>query len=217
MSEPTQSAARPELQINPPKRGNLGTMASAYGLLLGIPAVLAMLIVSAMPFGPLTFLFPVGAIVLTAFFAPFGFGNPYVKRMAQSLRPPTEEHKQGFCVQITFEPRLRSGIRAVFEDADDIGWLTVIGPNLAFFGDSIQLLLPLNQISSVHAQNIGWRGLFLCGPRTVLSIIGLPNVKAVQFAERASSILPESRSNAAKLRKFLRDQTVQKEPPKDKL
>jgi hypothetical protein len=216
MSEPTQGTPTPELQINPPKGGKLGTMASAYGLLLGIPAVLAMLIVSAMPFGPLTFVFPIVAIALTAFFAPFGFGNPYVKRMARSLCPPSEEHKQGFCVQITFEPRLRSGMRALFEDADDIGWLTVIGPNLAFFGDSIQLVLPLSQIRSVQAQNIGWRGLFLCGPRTVLSLTGLPNVKSVQFAERSSSILPESRSNAAKLWKFLTEQQRAKELPKDK-
>src|SRR5436190_1270578 len=185
MSEPAPSAAKPELQINPRQHGNLGAMASAYGFILGIPAILAMLVVSTMPFGMLTFLCPVAAIVLTTFFAPFGFGNPYVKRVARSLRPPSEEHKQGFCVQITFEPRLSSGIRALFEDADDIGWLTVIGSNLAFFGDSIQLVLPLSQISSVQAQNIGWRGLFLCGPRTVLSLTGLPNVKSVQFAERS--------------------------------
>jgi len=106
---------------------------------------------------------------------------------------------QNFIVQLTLTPRLRSGLRALLEDADDIGWLSVTPSSLLFRGDSIQLTVPFTQIQQLEPQSIGWRGLFVWGPRVRLRVSGLPKVEALEFAERSSWLLPASRRTARRL------------------
>ena len=188
----------PQLQIKPPHLLTLGAILiiCAYGLLLFIPVLLAILFVSLRHLSFMTFLLPLMAAAITTFFLPLGFGNPYVVRLARALQPSGAKTSDGFIAQITFVPRIRSGVRALLEDADDIGWLSFNDASLVFQGDSVQLCVPFDCIRKLTTESIGWRGLFLYGPQTVVTFSGLPNVSALKLSERCSWLLPASRKQA---------------------
>jgi hypothetical protein len=170
----------------------------AYGLLLIIPVILSMLAVSMLRFGIWTFLIPIAAVCSATYFLPFGFGNTHISRLVRSPAFHAGAQSGGFIVQLTFNPRMRSGLRALLEDADDIGWLTISDSELVFTGDSIRLSIPRSRISRLRAQSIGWRGLFVY-PRVVLSVSGLPQVSELRFADRSSLVLPTARRKTREL------------------
>jgi len=166
---------------------------SAYGLFLVIPAVFSMMIVSVLQYSWLTFLIPLVTIVVLTFFLPFGFGNPYVTRLVHSKYPELKHDKEGFVVQLTVNPRLHDRLRAVVEDADDIGWLSFTPSELVFRGDAVSLTVPLERIRNLKRLSGGWRWLFLYGPRTEFTIDGLPDIEYFRFAERSSWWLPTAK------------------------
>ena len=172
---------------------------SAYGILLAAPFFIAILVVSLIKFGILTVLIPLLAVAATAYFLPFGLGNAHVTRLVQSLNPAASKGEDGFIVQLTLSPRIRSGLRAILEDADDIGYLSFTGTELLFQGDSVKLSVPFDHIEQVRPQNIGLRGLFVYGRRIKVVASGLPNIEAFEFAERSSWLLPDSRRITRKL------------------
>jgi hypothetical protein len=137
-------------------------------------------------------LLPFAAIALLIFFLPLGFGNAYISRLVRSFRPGANT-RDGFIVQLSLEPRLRSGLGGSFEDADDIGYLSLTESELVFEGDCIKLAVPYDRIQAVQARNIGYRGLFIYGQRIALLVSGLGQVERLEFAERSSWILPTSR------------------------
>ena len=168
------------------------------GVLLATPVLASLLAVTVIKLGLLTAAIPLFAIAVTAYFLPFGLGNPVVKRLVRSRK--LDAGKDGFIVQITLSPRIRSGLRAVIEDADDLGYLSFTGSELIFQGDSVRLLIPWGQIAEVRPENIGWRGRYLYGSRIRITVVGIPNVEAVTFSERASLLLPTSKRITRKLR-----------------
>ena len=168
------------------------------GVLLAAPVLASLLAVTVLRLGVLTALIPVLAIAVTAYFLPFGLGNPVVKRLVRSRKLDAGE--DGFIVQMTLSPRIRSGLRAVIEDADDLGYLSFTGSELIFQGDSVRLQIPWGQIAEVRPENIGWRGRYLYGSRIKITVAGIPNVEAVTFSERASLLLPTSKRITRKLR-----------------
>jgi hypothetical protein len=169
---------------------------SLCGLILVVPVLVAMMVVSVLHFGTLTFLIPLATIAVATFFLPLGFGNPYVAWLARPLQPPGDPSQSAFLVQLTRRPRFRSGFLAILEDADDIGFLSFSDTSLTFEGDSIRLKVPYARIENLRLQNSGWRALFAYGPQTVFEISGLPDGGSFAFAERASWHLPGSRRNA---------------------
>jgi len=171
----------------------------AYGAFLCLPVFISFLVVSLHRVGILSSLYPLLVMAATAYFLPFGFGNPYVSRLVRSLHPPPRQEQQGFIVQLTLSPRIRSGLRAMVEDADDIGYLTFSGSELVFSGDSIKLSIPFSQIKQVRLRNIGLRGLYVYGPRIVLVVPALANIESLEFAERSSCLLPASRKASRQL------------------
>jgi hypothetical protein len=140
-----------------------------------------------------TVLLPFLAVAITALFLPFGLGNSYIVRLVRPLKPATASDAKTFIVQLTLSPRIRSGLRALLEDADDVGYLSVSESELVFQGDSVKLSVPKDCIEAVRPRNIGMRGLFVYGRRIEVVISGLPNVASIQFAERSSWLLPASR------------------------
>src|ERR1700682_2832482 len=107
---PTPSATS-QIEITPPK---LFTAASvfvvcAFGILLGLPLLISVLAVSLIRPGILSLLIPLLVIAATAYFLPFGRGNAYVGRLVRSLKPTTDKNQEGFIVQLTLHPRIRSG------------------------------------------------------------------------------------------------------------
>jgi hypothetical protein len=190
-----------QFKVTPPRLLSSGAVLiiSAYGLLLVIPVLAAILVVSLLQLSFLTIVLPLFAAAVTTFFLPLGFGNPYVVRLVRSLHPDWSNTADSFVAQITFVPRLCSGLRALLEDADDVGWLSFDKSGLSFQGDSVHLLVPFDQIQEVTTESIGWRGLFLYGPQTVVRVSGLPNVNALKLAERSSWLLPDSRKSAGRL------------------
>jgi hypothetical protein len=164
---------------------------SAYGLLLLLPALLSVLFVSTMSFSLLTYALPVLTLAVATLFLPFGFGNSYAARLVSSLKPEPCQSVP-FLVQLTFSPRLRSGLRLLLEDADDLGWLSCGETALTFRGDSVQLDLPYSQIRAAQRQNAGWRGLFLYSHLAV-EFQADGQVRTLLFAERSSFTVPQSR------------------------
>ena len=111
------------IEIAQPKLFTAGAVAvvSAYGLLLAAPLFISILVISLIKFGILTVLIPFLVVAATAYFLPYGLGNTHVTRLVRSLNPAAGNSEDGFIVQLTLSPRLRSGLRAIVDDADDIG------------------------------------------------------------------------------------------------
>jgi hypothetical protein len=172
---------------------------SAYGILLAVPFFVAILVVSLIKFGILTALIPLLVVAATAYFLPFGLGNAHVTRLVRSLNPAAGKSEDGFIVQLTLSPRIRSGLRAILDDADDVGYLSFTESELLFQGDSVRLSVPFDRIEQVLPQNIGLRGLFVYGRRIRVVASGLPRLTAFEFAERSSWLLPDSRRITRKL------------------
>jgi len=197
---PAASSTPVRVQLGAPRlfTGRTILVMNAYGLALVVPMLLVILVVSVMPLGSATFLIPVLTVAVATFFLPFGFGNTHVARLVRSFEPAVGEPGH-FIVQLTGQPRLRSGVGALLEDADDIGCLSVTASGLHFRGDSVEVTLPFEQIRALRRQTLGWRGLFLYGPPVVVEIDSAPGLECVKFAERSSSLIPQSRRIARDL------------------
>lgn len=202
------------LAINPPRLLTGGAVLTVcfYGVLLMVPVLISLLAVSVLQLGLLTWLVPLATVAAVTCFLPFGFGNPHVAKLARSLAPPADNSPDRFIVQLTFTPRLRSGLRGLIEDADDIGWLGFSESELIFRGDSVQLSLPFDQVRQVTWQSIGARGLFLY-PSLKLEVSGLSKIETLTLAERSSWLLPAARATTRKLRDRLAQRIPAGKPP----
>jgi hypothetical protein len=187
-----------QIQVKPPTSftGAAVLIVCVYGLLLVIPVLVAMMVVSVLQFGFWTFFIPFLAICAATYLLPFGFGNAHVTRLVRRL--PGQERTDGFIVQLTFTPRLRSGLRALIEDADDVGHLTASEAGLVFHGDSVHLVLPREHIRDLRIQSIGPRGLFIY-PRLVFAVSGLAEISELRFADRSAWVLPTARKRTREL------------------
>jgi hypothetical protein len=199
------------LEITAPRLFTLGAVVAvnAYGLLLVVPLFVSILAVSLVKFGLLTILIPFLVVAATAYFLPFGLGNAHITRLVRSLAPAATKDGEGFIVQLTLCPRLRSGLRAILEDADDIGYLSFNGTELRFQGDSVKLSIPLDRITQVYPHNVGLRGRFVYGRRIKVVVSGSPNIESFEVAERSSSLLPNSRAITKRLFARLSPKTPQ--------
>jgi hypothetical protein len=172
---------------------------SLYGLILMIPVLVSMMLVSVLRFGVLTFVVPLATIVVATYFLPLGFGNPYVARLVRPLQRSLPQIHETYVVQLTQNPRNRTGLWAILEDADDLGVVTFTELALVFHGDSILLTVPFERIKELRLQSASWRALFAYGPRISFSVDGLSEAGTFTFAERSSCILPTSRKNARRM------------------
>jgi hypothetical protein len=204
MSTVVDQTGEASIQIGAPNRFDFlaQVICTGYGLLLVLPAVASMLAVSLVGLSFWTLIIPLVTLGLATFFLPFGFGNGYVRRLARPLRPT--EATEAFLVQLTFSPRLRPGLWALFEDADDIGWLYFRGSTLVFSGDFVQLSLPRERLQNLRLETGGLRGLFLY-LRIALDPVGAEGIKTMKFAERSTLLLPNSRTAARQMYLFLKN------------
>lgn len=188
------------VEITSPKAFTPGAILiiAGCGVLLVAPVFVSLLAVTLIKMGILTVLIPLLTIAVTAYFLPFGLGNPVVRRLVRASK--LDPGEDGFIVQMTLSPRIRSGLRALIEDADDLGYLSFTDSALIFKGDSVRLRIPWRQISNVRPQNIGWRGRYLYGSRIIIAVTGISNVDVVAFSERSSLLLPTSKQITKQLR-----------------
>lgn len=180
------------IEINKPKifTAPAVLVICAYGFFLCVPVFISLLALSLRKLGLFSFIYPLLVIAATSFFLPFGFGNPYINRLLRRKIPPIAN--DALIVQITLKPRIRSGIRALVEDADDIGWLRFDATSLVFSGDSVKFAIPFAQVDELQLRNVGLRGLFVYRA-IVLKVHGLTDIDSIQIAERSSCLLPASR------------------------
>jgi hypothetical protein len=192
MSTAEQAPPPTGVQVSASTRftGRAFLICNAYGLVLLFPTLLSMIAVSLLGLGILTLAIPLLMLAGATYFLPFGFGNPHIRRLAEQFRP--RDHPEAFLVQLSLVPRLRSGLRALVEDADDIGWLYWADNRLVFDGDSVKLALPAAQLGAFRRETGGFRGLFLY-PRVAIEVTGFPDCVRLQVAERSSMSLPVSR------------------------
>jgi hypothetical protein len=198
--EPHSSVETPQVVIGSPRFFTPLSVAivCSYGVLLMLPVLASLLVVSVLRLGMQTLLIPLLTFAVVTLFLPFGFGNPYVARLARSLpRFPTKD-QEPVLAQITLTPRIHCGFRAWIEDADDFGWLTLTDSGLEFNGDALKLFLPYSHLQQVRTESIGLRGLFLYR-RLTLVLHGVPNVNSLAFAERSSCLLSSSRKRTKQL------------------
>jgi hypothetical protein len=202
------SSRTAKIEIGQPRLFTLGAVliVTAYGAVLAVPFVIAIMVVSVLKLGIMTVLIPAVAIAWAALFLPFGRGNPYVAHLVRALKPVGAKPFEGFVVQVIVSPRIRSGLRALLEDADDIGYLSFTNSELLFQGDSISLSAPYDCIKEVRPPNAGLRGPFVGGQRIAVIVAGLPNVTSLEFAERSSWLLPTSRRITKQLHQHLLQQ-----------
>lgn len=171
-----------------------------YGLFLVLPVLLAAMWLSVSGTYLYALLLPFAALAVTCVFLPFGLGNACITRLVRKHVALPSAAAEMFIVQITATPRIREGLRAVVEDADDVGWLVISGGQLRFVGDAIDLTVSREAVVALRPENIGLRTLFVYGPRLALELRGLDEIKSVEFAERSSLLLPESRKAARRIR-----------------
>jgi hypothetical protein len=186
------SSNAPQIEIAEPKLYKTGAIivVSAYGMVGIIPVFVLFLVVSLTGYRISTLLIALGVIALVAWLLPLASGNTYVTKLVRSLNPAAGSASDSFIVQLTLSPRIRYDIRALIEDADDIGYLKVSGTGFSFHGDSVKLTVPFDQIKQVQRKYRGLRSLFV--PRVLVVVPGLPNVKSLEFSERSSRLLPGS-------------------------
>jgi len=127
-----------------------------------------------------------------------------VKKLARSIQPAASSSQGSFLVQVTFHPRLHSGLRARVEDADDIGWLRFTDNALVFQGDAVNLTVPFERIQNVKAHTIGLRGVYLY-PCVTMAVAGLTGVNTLTFAERSAWIITTARLLSRRLFRELSD------------
>ena len=173
-------------------------ISSLYGFILMLPVVVAIMGVTLLQFGVWTFLVPLAVIGAATYFLPLGFGNPYVTRLVQPLRPPSVQPQDLFVVQFSTAPRIRSGPMALLEDADDIGVLAFTDSTMEFYGDSVRLSVPFDEIKDLRQRNAGFRALFAYGNQLAFQVPSL-NGAGFRFAERSSRVLPSSRKIADRM------------------
>lgn len=198
-------ASSPTIEIVQPKRFTAAAVMiiSAYGVLLLLPLFFAILLVSLLKFGLLTILIPLLVVAVTVSLLPFGLGNTYATRLVKSLPAEESRGEEAFIVQLTLSPRIRSGIRAILDDADDLGCLRLASDALIFQGDSVRLVVPYDHIAEVQPRNIGLRGLFVYGRRIKVSVSNWPEIDEMEFAERSSCNLPASKRITRRLYELL--------------
>lgn len=199
---PETSVTAIELEIQSPKHYRLGAVVAVhvYGLLLLLPVLGAVVMMSLLPPAYWSLLLPFVAAAVTVLLLPIGLGNFYVSRLVRSFCIDAKQPQQGYIVQLTFLPRLRTGVRAVVEDADDIGFLSFTDTALVFQGDAVRFAIPWEKLSTIEPQNVGIRGLFVYGRRIEVAVEGCPEASALQIAERSSLLLPGSRRITRRLR-----------------
>jgi hypothetical protein len=188
------SSCTATIEIGEPKRFKLGAVLvmTASGALLALPVLASVLVVSVLKLGTVTILLPALAVLGAILFLPVGRGNPYASWLVRSMHPAATKPDGAIIVQVTLTPRLRSGLCAILEDADDIGLLTVDGSGIQFQGDSVKLSVPYGCMKEIQPGLSRMRGPFLSGRRIGIAVTGLPNVSGLEFAERTSWLLPAS-------------------------
>lgn len=181
--------------------GTAVILATGFGLLLVLPVLVALLAVSVFPFGWLTVVLPLGVFGAATLLLPFGAGNPVIQKLARDIPVPSTSGPK-FLVQLTFAPRLRSGPRALLEDADDIGWLIFENGSLEFYGDSVRLSVPFESVQQARSGSIGLRGMFLY-PALKLRVSGNGSAMHFTIAERSSWLLSGARRIARQIQRHL--------------
>jgi hypothetical protein len=193
------------MEINTPRRFSARAilLLNGAGLLLLLPVVASFAVASFFGLGVMTYVIPLATALVALFFLPLGFGNPAIVRWVRSGQPARTG--RGMAVQLTLEPRLRSGFQAMLEDADDIGWLSVTAEGIRFEGDSIMLVIPREQVATVRRRTVGWRGLFLYGARIEITAKDSGDWRAFVFGERESKFLPQSRNKSRELTRWFKE------------
>ena len=204
-----------KIEVGQPRLFTMGAvmMVNAYGLLLVAPVFAAMLAVSIIPFSVVTFVIPILMLSVAAFFLPFGLGNTQVTRLVNSFAPAPAAGIASYVVQLTLEPRIRTGPRAYLEDADDVGRLTFDDTGLTFVGDSVKASIPYSEITQVEQRNTGLRGGFVYGRRIKLVVPSLGEAGVLEIAERCSYFLPASRRVTRELCRCLTEKVAAARAP----
>jgi hypothetical protein len=202
------SANRPRIETAKPRlfTSRACWIINLFSVVLLIPLGIALLIIAiAFMFLPIvsagvfSLCLLIAAMFCTLYFFPAGLANPYVSRLVESRQARVGNEDNSFISQIALSPRLFSGVRGFIEDADDVGRLQINEADFRYEGDSIMLQVPYGCVTRVKKTNIGWRGLWICGPRIKVCFSGLPGLEEIEFCERSALTLISNRKRANRI------------------
>lgn len=167
---------------------NVNVFAAGVALVLLGAMILVGVIVFVISFGP--GLVQIGLSLCLGLYSAMVFlltpfaNNYYVSRHVRRsiLRPKGDG--ETYLVQITLSPRVYGGLRGFLEDADDVGYLRFTEEGLEFFGDSITIQLPFEDMEGIEDVNVGIRGLWIVGRRVRVSTPALPPYVGMEFLDR---------------------------------
>jgi hypothetical protein len=133
------------------------------------------------------------SVGILVYLAPFvASGAPMVRWFPRDLGARDRENAQRIW-ELSLRPRIRKGLRAGLDDADDIGFLRLDENALRFDGDSVNLVIPYLEIETVRLRNCGWRGLWVCGGTVVVTVRDGEKERTFVFRERSALTVPRSR------------------------
>ncbi len=160
---------------------------------VGIPLTAILAFSTGAPFWIIVI--PLSCLALSTFMFLFlpglMFANYYVTQRVSHLRSGCGA--DGTVCQLTARPRGCRGARAFFEDADDLGILSIEDGVLKFCGDHSDLKVDLSSIVRIELCNIGWRGLWFASRRIRLHLLGKQEIEAIEIAERQCWTVTDSR------------------------
>jgi hypothetical protein len=182
------------IEISAPRQfGLLSILAKyAFSFLLLLPFLAALLLISFQNLGRASLVILFVTLAGTVCISPV-LGNLYVFWTVRGLRPAESQDSKPSIVQISFFPRIRKGLRALLEDADDVGYLSLSDSEIKFVGDSVRLTIPIARIKTIEGENVGIRGLYLTAGRITLRVSGLDGFEEIEIAERSSRLIFSSR------------------------
>lgn len=200
ISRASREMEKPVIEISQPRRfGVLSILAKyAFSFLLLIPFVAALMLISLQNLGQASLLILFLTLVGTICISP-ALGNLYVFWAVRGLKSGAGMDDRLSIVQISFWPRIRKGFRALLEDADDVGYLSIDDTKIDFVGDSVRLSLPLQRVSALQGENVGLRGLYVTSGRITLQVSGLNGCEEIEIAERSSRLIFSSRKRTREL------------------
>lgn len=122
------------------------------------------------------------ALVMYSFLPGLMFANYYLSHLVSHLQ---SDHGGVGCIcQVATQPRTCRGARAFWEDADDVGVLTIQSGVLTFRGDHSDLTVDLSTNVSAELCNIGCRGLWFASRRIRLLLPERERVREIDIVER---------------------------------
>lgn len=129
-------------------------------------------------------------VMFVRYLTPGMSGNFYYPRIIRTFVKETSGRDPSMLAQMSLSPRLRKGLRAATDSADDVG-LVELGPEAFLFkGDAVSMVIPYDRIGGISRHSVGPRGFWLVRCWIRLHTDAFEDYEHVDLADASSLIKP---------------------------